>query len=809
MYGIIKRTTPLEFKVLGENGILYDASRASAELFFGVPSDSLVHFNASQVVENTAEVCSVLKPAVLNRERVKEVIARWEQEANIDNGEFVPIDAYDEIYAGRKTFVLGRKGVGKTAIAKQLLKTDGIVGGLYSFSDFPFSEIYKLRNEAFSATKYRQIWSILIITLALAELSKRNLLPKSFMSDTSPIGSMIQLLHKPLVKLAGEASSLYIGINAFNCIEPVLSLFKNTDSKSINKALNETQKNLIYEYSKLKDIPEVVVIFDQLDEEYRERNAELYPDLIESLFYAANWFRNPRESDGTLIPIKIKSVVLLREDIFDTQFNTNDKAKYLSAIVKPEWNIDKIKQVIHSRLSELVDDVLNFENLWLSFFEPFFMEKGKKTYSSFDCFIRFTSRTPRDVIELLKKICEELVQSNIGILRCNISLFERALHLYAQYYYIQVTDGARTQIPEIDKILKKIRDGIQSLTISRELFTTVLDPILFHGSPMEQKQIENENARIDKLIDQLINTDDPEIKKIINQRMNESKSTIANLTDDKVRRLLEVLWDVCAIGLLFNQQIYRAKYLQMESFSIKPKEQILFHPALGKALHLDVSVNGIPFQLEGEQFFSDEEQQQKGRFSQKRLNSEERELVESELREKTHLLKVTQTYPNHYFLSNSDFPNNVYCARSKVPPNLTLHKGEEYEVQVCSANNKDGLSFVVESFCDYPYPLYDQDSLANAVQREKLKAELSGIEYSMQVANISRDGFGFLTHKDFADNIYAAREFDFRGLQIGDIVDVNVGIRKTEKGFKFFAMRPTGLQIRTLARPQRRGNASK
>lgn len=804
MYGIIQRTTPSEFKVLSENGVLMEVSRVSAERVAGVANGSLVHFEVSQDGDETAEVRKAIIPARLDRERIKTVIARWDQEAKIDKGEFIPIDAYQDVYSGNKTFVLGRKGVGKTAIAKQLLKANGVVGGLYAFSEFPFAEIYKLRNEAFPATKYRQIWSILIVTLALAELNKRSLLPKSSKLGTGLIASIVDILDHPALRLAGEASSLAFGVNAVNITHAILSWFKKGDSKAIEDALNETHRNLIFEYAKLESIPEVVIVFDQIDEEYRERNAEFYPDLIESLFYAANWFRNPRESDGTLVPIRIKPVVLLREDIFDTQFNTNDKAKYLSAIVKPDWNKDKIKQVIHSRLTELVGGDQEFEELWLSLFEPFFMSNGKRTFSSFECFIRFTSRTPRDIIELLKSVCHEVGQSNRDILRCSNALFEKALHAYGEYYYTQVIDGARTQIPEIDAMLQKLRDVSQAITISRESITEVLTPMLFRGSPTEQKQIDDEKARIDKLGDQLINADDAETRQFIKTRIAESKSIITNLTNEKVRLLLGVLWDVCAIGLLFNQRGYRAKYLQTESFSIKPKEQIVFHPALGIALHLDVSVNGLPFEFEGDQFYGGDDKLQKARFSQDRLNSEERELVERELQESTWILKVTQTNPNHCFLMNSDFPNNVYCARAKVPPGLTIHKGDEYEVQVCTADNNGRLSYVVESFCGYAYPRYSQEALEDAEQREKINVELSGSTFSMQIVNIAPQGFGFLKHPDFADNIYASQQFGFSGAKIGDSVEVKVGIKETGKGFRFYAKRALELrstQVRQSLKP--------
>jgi len=95
-----------------------------------------------------------------------EIINNWNVDAKKeDSAYFYNIQEVKSISDGRKSYVIGRKGSGKTAIAQYLsaLKEHDIFVEKLSFKNFPFNILYALHNNHYTApNQYVSLWKYLI-----------------------------------------------------------------------------------------------------------------------------------------------------------------------------------------------------------------------------------------------------------------------------------------------------------------------------------------------------------------------------------------------------------------------------------------------------------------------------------------------------------------------------------------------------------------------------------------------------------------------------------------------------------------------
>ena len=96
-----------------------------------------------------------------------EIRDNWKLEAKSESSEryFFHVDEVQLIDSGKKSYVIGRKGTGKTAIAEYFYtraQYNQFCEKL-SFKNFPFNELYKLKNEGFTpSNQYITLWKYLI-----------------------------------------------------------------------------------------------------------------------------------------------------------------------------------------------------------------------------------------------------------------------------------------------------------------------------------------------------------------------------------------------------------------------------------------------------------------------------------------------------------------------------------------------------------------------------------------------------------------------------------------------------------------------
>ncbi|MCR9236321.1 MAG: hypothetical protein NXI17_06585 [Alphaproteobacteria bacterium] len=107
-------------------------------------------------------------------------ISRWSIEAKDEDNSryFFHFDDVSDIEEGRKNYVIGRKGTGKTAIAEYLHndKNYNQFSRLLSFKNFPFNSLYSHADESYNRpNQYITLWLYVIyhyICSMLAENSK-------------------------------------------------------------------------------------------------------------------------------------------------------------------------------------------------------------------------------------------------------------------------------------------------------------------------------------------------------------------------------------------------------------------------------------------------------------------------------------------------------------------------------------------------------------------------------------------------------------------------------------------------------------
>src|SRR2546425_8641170 len=94
-------------------------------------------------------------------------VSEWKLEAKLEDIDryFYFVDEVNEIVSGNKAYVIGRKGTGKTAISEYISRSqrfDTFTEKL-TFKNFPFNELYTLRNESFNhPNQYITVWKFVI-----------------------------------------------------------------------------------------------------------------------------------------------------------------------------------------------------------------------------------------------------------------------------------------------------------------------------------------------------------------------------------------------------------------------------------------------------------------------------------------------------------------------------------------------------------------------------------------------------------------------------------------------------------------------
>lgn len=341
---------------------------------------------------------------------------------------FLDNNYWEQLVEGRKFFVIGRKGTGKSAIYNWIKLREAeknvLVSNL-SFKDFPFEKFLKLSDEDFpKPNQYQSVWRNII----LSEIAKLIIIDQNSEPDESyrelydyvklTFGKDLTDLHKKVTKQTHKTEfGLFVtgsGIGASTTNERELE-----DNFSNITKVNARLLQLIMSYLKIHQSVPYIIQFDQLDDIYTVyiNNDEYFQSII-SLFkviYDIN--QSFYQYD---IPVKV--IGYLRSDIFYEINNYDaesarwdDHKLYLNwAIINSsDWGYPPLLQMLDNRIRNSIPEMRNMrdqspfrvitKNIMIADPQPY---NKNHTSNVFRYLIHRSFQRPRDLIQFCKKIQE-------------------------------------------------------------------------------------------------------------------------------------------------------------------------------------------------------------------------------------------------------------------------------------------------------------------------------------------------------------------------------------------------------------------
>jgi len=375
----------------------------------------------------------------------------WSEEAKTEDTKrfFYHSDVIEKIEQNNKYFIIGRKGSGKTAIAKHLEKNlnyDTFPVKL-NFKSFPFNILYELYDKGYKVpNQYITIWKYVIYShIAKLMLKNENIdckiredLEITYGKDPKRLASMIQVWTSADFKIAGTGGA-------------IKREYHKNDIEWIDKVeiLEEIIENFI-------DQSNYYIIFDELDEDYRdiigENKNDSYLSLLTSLFKAVQDIKTRFEEFQN-----IKPIVFLRDDIFEIMTD-NDKNKWRRHTIKIEWDIEKLKKLFAFRISRTIDaecsNILSFQESEKKIFSngqvSYGSAKNRKQLSYIDFMIINTHLRPRDLIQYVKLCAEYAIEKNMD--KISPSIVKQQEGSFSNYLKSELEDEIFAIFPNITKI---------------------------------------------------------------------------------------------------------------------------------------------------------------------------------------------------------------------------------------------------------------------------------------------------------------------------------------------------------------------
>ena len=399
----------------------------------------------------------------------------WKLEAKLEDNEryFYHLDLVNKLEKGSRSYVIGRKGTGKTAICEHLFqnKSYNNFSQKLTFKNFPFNILYSLSNNQYNnPNQYITIWKYVIyssIAKLLIDNEKidykiRNQLKKIYEKDIpTSLSSNVARLTGGNFTLKLLVAKLGFGTNSSN---------ESNDTQWIERV--DLLERILLEFL---DESRYMIIFDELDEDYKDivvsQRYSQYTSLVTSLFKAVQDVRSVfRESKFCIFPI-----IFLRDDIYDLLLDP-DKTKWNDLKVSLDWNQDSIKNLLAFRISRAINpkgEILSFQKAWDSLFynqDVGYGNRQNKKIHPFNYITRSTQLRPRDYVRYLQVASEETLekyQNNDKISAKTVVNVDKA---FSNYLRSELEDEIHGILPEIKQILD-IFSKLRKQTLSIDEFS--------------------------------------------------------------------------------------------------------------------------------------------------------------------------------------------------------------------------------------------------------------------------------------------------------------------------------------------------
>lgn len=404
--------------------------------------------------ENLEELDTTNVPKALIAE-----VAKWQLEAKFEDNAryFYHVKEVKEIEDGRKSYVVGRKGAGKTAISEYLarIRRHDVFSEKLSFKNFPFNDLYSLSNDGYTApNQYITLWKYVIYSSICRSMAKNEKIDPQVKSELESLfGADTLTLKRRISKwVSKEFSFTLFGVG----LKIASAAPENIDSENWTQRVDFLE-DIIREYI---DGSRYYIIFDELDEDYRNiieaKQHDRYTALITSLFKAV---QDIRATFIDVPSIKLRPVIFLRDDIYEI-IQDSDKNKWNDHKIELSWNESEIRDLVAFRISKAISQdankTLSFNKAWGSLLGSQKMRMGtnkNKEISSFDFIARSTYLRPRDFVKYLQACAELATKSGSGITSGAIRKVDTA---FSNYLKEELRDELFAVLPDISAIFDVI-----------------------------------------------------------------------------------------------------------------------------------------------------------------------------------------------------------------------------------------------------------------------------------------------------------------------------------------------------------------
>lgn len=381
-------------------------------------------------------------------------VAEWKLEAkNEDNHRyFYHVKELASIESGRRSYVIGRKGSGKTAISEYLsnIRDHETFSEKLTFKNFPFNALYSLRDDQFgSPNQYITLWKYLIYSTICQmmlqnqsiSVSAREKLDKVFGNSDLTLDRKINKWTAREFEIGALSFSVKIGASPEN----------QTDSSWIDRA------NILEDFILSNiDGSRYYVIFDELDEDYRDimevRKFEDYTSLITSLFKAVQDIKAKFKSQE----YRLTPVIFLRDDIYEI-LRDSDKNKWNDFRIELSWDEAKARDLVAFRITRALDPTaqkaLPFNVAWPKLIGTATMRYGTNKKSKMDSFsyiARSTYLRPRDFVKFLQECASRASESPTKKITSNIIFSVDTA--FSNYLKDELTDELFSIVPQISEV---------------------------------------------------------------------------------------------------------------------------------------------------------------------------------------------------------------------------------------------------------------------------------------------------------------------------------------------------------------------
>jgi hypothetical protein len=385
---------------------------------------------------------------------------------------FLDTGLIDKLKNRKSFFVLGRKGTGKTAVARQL--TDAGVGEWNEFSsmlslrDVPVKLLEAFEDQdQIQSGRFVLVWQfILLVELAKQVIKDVTVAPEaSAKLETIILATAPDLSSLPDVYLKQTRERGYkVHIGKDGLMDAGLEEKRTSDGTLVNLIdYTEALKRLLLNTAVIGKSYRIII--DELDDSYSESKA--YFDILIALFKAAVAINSASSQQRKHCTV----IVALRDDIFES-INYGDKNKWSDMAVRISWLLqpgDKpyksnLFNMINLRIgASLVDEPMLTEEYWGAVFAS---EAVRGDVPPFPYILSRTLYRPRDVIQFCKCIQEACPESAKTARAKDILAAEMN---YSDWLLAEIVDEIHVKLPQIREVFEAFRQLRQSSFTARDI----------------------------------------------------------------------------------------------------------------------------------------------------------------------------------------------------------------------------------------------------------------------------------------------------------------------------------------------------